>query len=54
MKQWMCGNCGWIYDQALGDPDSGIPAGTSWDDVPETWTCPDCGGRKGEFDMVEL
>lgn len=52
MKQWMCANCGWIYDQALGDPDSGIPAGTPWDEVPESWTCPDCGARKNEFDMV--
>ena len=54
MKPWMCANCGWVYDQALGDPDSGIARGTSWEDVPETWACPDCGARKSEFDMVEL
>ena len=54
MKQWMCANCGWIYDQAVGDPESGIPAGTPWDEVPESWTCPDCGALKNEFDMVVL
>ncbi|RBL67520.1 rubredoxin, partial [Pseudomonas sp. MWU13-2625] len=25
---WMCLICGWIYDQRLGDPDSGVPPGT--------------------------
>lgn len=54
MKQWMCANCGWVYDQAVGDPESGIPAGTPWGEVPESWTCPDCGARKNEFDMIVL
>ena len=54
MKQWMCANCGWIYDETLGAPDGGIAPGTTWADVPESWTCPDCGARKSEFDMVEL
>jgi len=54
MKQWMCMNCGWIYDQAVGDPMSDIPPGTSWDDIPEDWKCPDCGSLKAEFDMEEI
>jgi rubredoxin len=54
MKQWMCMNCGWIYDQATGDPMGGIPPGTPWEDIPADWKCPDCGAVKAEFDMVEV
>jgi rubredoxin len=54
MKRWMCLNCGWTYDEALGEPMGGIAPGTAWDEIPETWRCPDCGAAKGEFDMVEV
>ena len=32
--------CGYVYDPAVGDPDSGIAPGTAWEDVPEDWVCP--------------
>jgi len=54
MKTWMCLICGWIYDEAAGDPDSGIAAGTLWADVPMNWTCPECGARKEDFEMVQI
>ena len=54
MKQWMCMNCGWIYEQEKGDPFGGIEPGTAWEDVPDDWKCPDCGSLKAEFDMVEI
>jgi rubredoxin len=54
MKQWMCMNCGWVYDQALGDPMGDIATGTAWEDVSEDWKCPDCGSLKAEFEMVEI
>ncbi|HSI23943.1 MAG TPA: rubredoxin [Methylophilaceae bacterium] len=54
MKQWICSVCGYIYDEAQGDPEHGLPPGTRWEDVPETWTCPDCGVSKRDFDMVEF
>ena len=54
MKAWMCMNCGWVYDQAKGDPMGGIAPGTAWDDVPDDWKCPDCGALKAEFDMEEI
>lgn len=54
MKQWMCVNCGYIYDEATGDPQGGIPPGTKWDDIPDDWRCPDCGLLKAEFEMVEI
>jgi rubredoxin---NAD+ reductase len=54
MMVLMCMNCGWIYDSAKGDPESGISPGTAWKDVPEDWKCPDCNAGKSDFDMVEV
>ena len=51
---WICVLCGWMYDEAVGDPDSGLAAGTRWGDVPEDWLCPDCGVGKTEFEMVAV
>ena len=53
-KTWMCLICGWIYDEALGDPEHGIAAGTKWEDVPMNWTCPECAARKEDFEMVAI
>ncbi len=53
-KTWMCLICGWIYDEATGDIDSGIAPGTAWADVPMNWTCPECGARKEDFEMVQI
>jgi rubredoxin len=54
MKTWMCLICGWIYDEAAGVPDAGVAAGTRWEDIPPNWTCPECGARKEDFEMVEI
>ncbi|MBQ0753962.1 MAG: rubredoxin [Gammaproteobacteria bacterium] len=54
MRKWECVVCGYIYDEAEGSPEEGIPAGTSWDDVPDDWVCPDCGVSKDDFEMVEI
>ena len=53
-KSWMCLICGWIYDEQAGDEESGIAPGTRWEDVPMNWTCPECGARKDDFEMVEI
>jgi rubredoxin len=53
-QTWMCLICGWIYDEAAGDPDHGIAPGTAWADVPMNWTCPECGARKEDFEMVRI
>lgn len=49
----MCIVCGFVYDEALGDPDSGIAPGTSWADVPADWRCPVCGVRKSDFEPFD-
>ena len=54
LKKYMCVICGFIYDEASGLPEDGIKPGTSWEDVPPTWSCPDCGAMKDDFEMVEL
>ena len=54
MKKYECMMCGWIYDEALGDPDEGIEPGTTWEDISEDWSCPDCGASKEDFEMVEI
>jgi rubredoxin len=53
-KTWLCLICGWLYEEKLGVPEEGIPAGTPWDQVPMNWTCPECGARKEDFEMVEI
>ena len=53
-KTWMCLICGWIYDEAVGAPEHGLAIGTTWDKVPMNWTCPECGARKEDFEMVEI
>lgn len=37
-----CTVCGYEYDQSKGDPANGVPPGTHWDDVSDSWLCPDC------------
>lgn len=54
MKIWQCLVCGLVYEEEKGWPEDGIAAGTSWEDVPADWTCPECGARKSQFEMIEL
>ena len=54
MKTWECTICGFIYDEAAGIPDESIAPGTRWGDVPDNWTCPDCGTSKAMFNMIEV
>ena len=54
MKTYMCLICGFVYDEELGELESGIAPGTRWDDVPLSWRCPDCGAGKEDFHMVEV
>lgn len=49
MKKYVCTICGYIYDEAAGIPNAGIPAGTKWEDLPADWKCPLCGAAKSDF-----
>jgi rubredoxin len=52
-RSWICVICGHVYDEAVGDPERGIPPGTRWADVPADWSCPDCGASKDDFEEFE-
>jgi rubredoxin-NAD+ reductase len=52
-RQYLCRYCGYVYDEAAGDRDGGIAAGTRYVDLPEDWICPQCGATKGGLDLVE-
>lgn len=52
MAQWECIVCGLIYDEKDGWPEDGIAPGTKWADVPDDWTCPDCGVGKDDFELI--
>jgi len=50
MDKYVCTVCGYVYDPALGDPESGIAAGTAFEDLPDDWVCPICGAAKDAFE----
>ncbi len=52
MKKYRCKVCGYIYDPAVGDPDSGIEPGTPFEELPDDWVCPVCGAGKEDFEEV--
>ena len=53
-RTYMCQICGWTYDEEEGAPEEGLSPGTRWSDVPFNWTCPECGARKEDFEMLEI
>ncbi len=54
MKSYMCIVCGLVYEEQQGWPEDGIEPGTKWEDVPESWVCPECGVGKSDFEMIEI
>ena len=53
MRKYWCRICGYEYNPQKGDPDSGVPPGTAFDDLPDDWTCPICGASKKYFSPTE-
>jgi rubredoxin len=52
MEKWECAVCGYIYDPAKGDPDNGVAPGTRFEDIPDSWVCPECGVTKDNFRKI--
>lgn len=52
MKKYECTVCGFVYDEAIGDPENGIAPGTKWEELPEDYTCPLCGVGKEDFQEI--
>jgi len=53
MKKYKCVFCGYIYDPEVGDAKAGIVPGTSFEDLPDDWVCPNCGSAKEYFNPIE-
>jgi len=51
-QQYICKVCGLIYDEAAGDPDSGLAPGTRFEDIPDDWFCPLCLVGKSDFVLI--
>ena len=49
LMKYVCNVCGYVYDEAAGDPNNGIAPGTKWDDLPADFVCPLCGVGKEDF-----
>jgi rubredoxin-NAD+ reductase len=52
-KKYICRVCGFIYDEAQGDPDSGLVPGTRFEDIPDDWMCPLCGVSKADMILLD-
>ncbi len=53
MRKYRCSYCSHIYDESLGDPDSGIEPGTRFEDIPDDWMCPEWGAAKADYERIE-
>jgi rubredoxin len=56
-KRWRCKLCNYIYSPLIGEPHNGIPAGTAFENLPDTYVCPVCGqagkGKVGKWGFEE-
>jgi rubredoxin len=51
-RKFTCVVCSHVYDEEMGDPETNIAPGTRWEDIPESWNCPDCGASKKDFELA--
>lgn len=47
-----CSVCQWIYDPAKGEPQQNVAPNTAWEDVPDSFLCPECSLGKAVFDPI--
>lgn len=57
VQRYKCKVCGYIYSPLRGEPHNGIPAGTAFEDLPDSYICPICGmqgkGKIGKWGFEE-
>ncbi|MCD9539456.1 anaerobic nitric oxide reductase flavorubredoxin [Photobacterium carnosum] len=51
-QKMLCTVCQWVYDPALGEPNQDVAPGTAWEDVPDSFLCPECGIGKEVFEPI--
>ena len=53
LMRFKCPGCGYVYDEAAGDPHEGFEPGHRFDDLPDDFVCPDCAVRyKEDFEAT--
>ena len=50
MASYICTICGYVYDEAKGEPDNNYPVGTAFESLPDDYLCPECGVGKEMFE----
>lgn len=50
-QMYECTECKYIYNPKFGNEKAGIKPGTSFDNLPDEWTCPVCGEGKDMFEI---
>jgi len=53
-KMYHCTMCGYIYREERGESRLDIPAGTKFEDLPESFKCPTCNQPKMAFELRTL
>lgn len=53
MKKYRCTICSHVYDPAEGDPAADVPPGKAFEDLLDSWCCPECGASKADFEPIE-
>jgi rubredoxin len=53
VEKYECTVCGYVYNPRRGDPAGDIEPGTSFDDLPDDWICPECGADLDAFEILD-
>jgi rubredoxin len=53
MAKFKCSVCGYVYLPTAGDKERNIEPGTPFEDLPESWRCPNCGTPQLRFHKDE-
>lgn len=54
MSQWQCTICSYIYSENEGEPETGTPPGTRFEELGEDWRCPVCKAERSAFTKVRV
>lgn len=53
MRTYQCPECGFRYDESLGNAHEGLKPGTPWLSLPQDYACPSCSVRtRDDFEVV--
>ncbi len=52
LKEYVCQQCGYIYNPAMGVKKPHVPPGVPFEALPDDWACPVCGAPKSRFSQV--